>query len=297
MKRRILVSFFLVFMMLFGRLAFAADDTVLAKIGNKTITQSDFDRIISYYPEEQRKAIESNPKIKFKLLRGVVQWIVISDIAKKKGFDKKPEIKKELELALNRFLAGEYLAWVMGQSVDVTDKDIKQYYEANKQEFKSPERVEARHILFKVAKDATEKQKKEVRKKAELVLKKIRNGADFAKLAEEYSDDPGSKSRGGLLGYFARGRMVKPFEKVAFSLKPGEVSDIVETRFGYHIIKVEKRQPAGILPLDQVKDRIKRKLFDEFKRAKISEYVEKAMKKADVKIFQDKLVPAKTQSK
>jgi parvulin-like peptidyl-prolyl isomerase len=138
------------------------------------------------------------------------------------------------------------------------DEMISNYYNEHKNEY---EQVRARHILISTSpqeegtppgaaqdKDAAAKKplsKEEARKKAESILARVRKGEDFAKLASEFSDD-GSKESGGDLDYFSRGRMVPEFEQVAFSLKPGEVSDLVETQYGFHIIKVEDRRPAPV---------------------------------------------------
>ncbi|MCP4669038.1 MAG: hypothetical protein GY849_22095, partial [Deltaproteobacteria bacterium] len=121
--------------------------------------------------------------------------------------------------------------------VKVTDQEIEDYYEVNRDGFLEPKQVRARHILFKVGQDATDEKEKRAREMAKLVLEKAREGKDFAALAKEYSEGP-SSVKGGDLGYFSQGKMDKSFEDVAFALKKGEISDLVRTRFGYHIIKV-----------------------------------------------------------
>ena len=148
--------------------------------------------------------------------------------------------------------------------VEVTEEEIKGYYEANKEtEFKEGEQVKARHILIKVPSGASDEEKKKLREKAEKILKEIKSGADFAEMARKYSEDEATKDKGGDLGWFGRGRMVKEFEDVAFSLKPGQVSDVVETVYGYHIIKVEDKKPERIKPLEEVRDEIRGKLAKE----------------------------------
>ncbi len=129
---------------------------------------------------------------------------------------------------------------------------------------------------------------------AQQLLEKIKQGESFAKLAQENSDDPGSKEKGGDIGFFGKGRMVKPFEDAAFSLKPGQVSDVVETKFGYHIIKVEDYKEAGTKTFEEVKDLIKKQLEMELGRTKATEFIKKAVEDAGMKIYTDKLtgVPA-----
>ncbi len=143
--------------------------------------------------------------------------------------------------------------------VDISEQQIKDYYEENLDSYTEPEQVRARHILFKLDKDAPDATVAEVKAKAEDVLKQAREGKDFAKLAEKYSEGP-TRSRGGDLGYFSKGQMVKPFEDAAFGLKAGEISGLVLTQFGYHILKVEDVKEAGTKTLEQVNDSIKKTL-------------------------------------
>jgi peptidyl-prolyl cis-trans isomerase D len=136
--------------------------------------------------------------------------------------------------------------------VEVTDEMVQQYYEDHKSAYLKPEQVHARHILFKVSADASAEQKEAVRKKAEEVLQKVKAGGDFAALAKQYSEDS-SAAEGGDLGTFPRGKMVPPFENAAFALAPGTTSEIVESPFGFHIIKVEAKEEAGTQSLDEVR--------------------------------------------
>jgi len=136
-----------------------------------------------------------------------------------------------------------------------TELEIKDYYEYNTATFTEPKQVRARHILFKLGEDATEEQDKETREKANAVLEEARQGKDFAALARKHSEGP-TKGKGGDLGYFKAGQMVKPFEEAAFKLKKGEVSDLARTRFGYHIIKVEDIKEARTKPFEEVRGQI-----------------------------------------
>lgn len=139
--------------------------------------------------------------------------------------------------------------------VEITEKEIESYYEYNAKMYSQPKQVKAKHILLKVEQGDTEEVKNKVKKRAEKVLEKARKGEDFAALAKEYSEGP-SKSQGGDLGYFKTGQMEPPFEEAAFALKKGEISDLVQTRFGYHIILVEDIKAAGMTPLEQVREDI-----------------------------------------
>ena len=147
--------------------------------------------------------------------------------------------------------------------VEPKDGEIAEYYELNKDErFASPEQVHARHILVKAAPSASEDAKAKARKKAEDLLAKVRDGGDFAALAKKNSEDTSAAS-GGDLGFFPRGTMTPPFEEAAFALEPGQISDVVQTPFGFHIIKVEERREAGPKPLDAVRAEVVEALKNE----------------------------------
>ncbi|HTH44622.1 MAG TPA: SurA N-terminal domain-containing protein [Oxalicibacterium sp.] len=145
----------------------------------------------------------------------------------------------------------------LASQVNVSDADIKSYYEQNISHFRTDEERRASHILIAVKKDASEADKAAAKAKAEKLLATLRQHPDqFAKLAKENSDDPGSAAHGGDLDFFGKGMMVKPFEDAAFKLKQGEISDLVQSEFGYHIIKVTAIKPAATKPLEQVKNDI-----------------------------------------
>ncbi|MCD6306667.1 MAG: SurA N-terminal domain-containing protein [Deltaproteobacteria bacterium] len=139
--------------------------------------------------------------------------------------------------------------------ISISEEEIQSFYEYNHAAYEQPAQVKARHILFELDEDAPEKTEQAVRMKAEAVLEKVKKGEDFAKLAKEYSGCP-SKERGGDLGYFEKGQMAPAFEEAAFSLKKGEVSELVRTPFGYHIIQVEDIKEAGTQPLEEVRNDI-----------------------------------------
>jgi len=144
--------------------------------------------------------------------------------------------------------------------VVISDEEVESYYEENKDMYQQEWQVRARHILFKLEAEATEEEEEEVRKRALSVLEKARAGEDFADLAKEYSEGPSSE-QGGDLGYFSSGQMVKPFEDAAFGMEKGEISDLVKTQHGYHIIKVEDIKEDRTKILTEVQDEIRRRLL------------------------------------
>ena len=169
--------------------------------------------------------------------------------AQGQDFDQvKKQIKKGLQY--EKFMDTQWAG-----KIDVNEADAKQYYEQNKKQFESPEQVQASHILIKAASSASDEDKAKAKAKAEQLLKKARAGDDFATLAKENSEGP-SNTKGGDLGFFKKGQMVKPFEDAAFALQPGQLSDIVQTQFGYHIIKVTGRKEAGTTSFEDAKEKI-----------------------------------------
>ncbi len=158
--------------------------------------------------------------------------------------------------------------------VTLSEEELERYYRRHLTEFEIPEQVEASHILIRVPEDAGDEAIEEKRALAENVRGEVQSGEDFAELARKHSEDQGSAEQGGNLGYFARGIMVPAFEEAAFGLEPGEVSEIVRTPFGFHIIKVTGRLEAGIKPLDDVLEQVEQGLRQEKARQMA---IEKAM--------------------
>jgi peptidyl-prolyl cis-trans isomerase C len=168
--------------------------------------------------------------------------------------------------------------------IKVSEEDTRSFYDSHPDLFKEPERVRASHILIKSEADTDPVSKEERRKKLEAIKKRLDQGEDFAALAKEFSQCP-SAEKGGDLGYFERGKMAKPFEDAAFAMKPGEVSDIVVTSFGFHLIKVTEKKPERTVPYEESKDRIKQYLERmKFVNEKNS-YVAELKKKGKVELF------------
>jgi len=181
--------------------------------------------------------------------------------------------------AIQEFIDKEFV-----EKITIPNKETKTYYRNNRNLFKRPEQVRASHILVSVDPKGDAPQKAEALKKIEKVQRRLHQGEDFSALAKKFSQCP-SSAQGGDLGYFKRGQMVKPFEEAAFALKSGAVSDIVETRFGYHMIKVVDKKPESIIGYKDVKDELGQYLKQEKVQTEVGLYVGKLKEKAKVERF------------
>ncbi len=187
--------------------------------------------------------------------------------------------------ARNDILVGNMLQTEVAPKVSVTPDQVNDFYQKNPGQFQQPERVRASHILVGFPQNADEAAKKEARTKAAEILKDVKAGKDFAALAKQYSSDPGSAQQGGDLGFFQQGQMVPPFDKAAFSMKPGETSDLVESEFGVHIIRVVDRQAGRAVPLEEVRPQVLQYLEGQSRQAETQKFVEALKAKGKIEIL------------
>ena len=236
------------------------------------------------FQESKQKGIQVNAEDVTKQLQSIKQQVP-SEAEFKKLLGENQITESDLRLQIERDMAIQQLInKEVAQKVMISDEESKTYYDTHPQSFVQPEQVRASHILIKVDADATEAQKTEARKKITAIQQKLKKGEDFASLAENYSEDTTSK-KGGDLGYFGRGQMVEPFEEAAFSLKPNEISDIVETQYGYHLIKVVDKKPEAKLTYAEVKDRLDQYLKQQKLQSAEKLYIDNLRKNAAVEKF------------
>jgi peptidyl-prolyl cis-trans isomerase C len=184
------------------------------------------------------------------------------------------------QLSVERLINEEIAA-----GLSISDEEVHAFYEANTEQLTRPEQIHARHILVKVAPDADEAAKQDARKRIEAVLAEARKpGADFAELARKHSEGP-SAPQGGDLGFVPKGRLVPEFEAAAWALNAGQISDVVETQFGYHVIELQERRPAQVAAEAEVSDRIRDHLRQQKSRSAVQERVRFLRERADVEIL------------
>jgi peptidyl-prolyl cis-trans isomerase C len=287
---------------------------VLAKVNGQPVTRAEFERLVKNM-ESSRGPIPAEQRDQ--VLRGALDQLITYTVLKQeaaarnlsvtdadvdsqlsqmqKQFPNEGEFNKALsdrnttmaqlksdaraDMVINKLVEGE-----LAGTLAATPAEARAFYDQNPDKFTQPETVRASHILLTVAKDADDATRKAARAKIEGLLKRARSGEDFAALAREHSQD-GSASQGGDLGLFPRGRMVPEFEQAAFGLAPGQVSDVVTTQFGFHIIKmVEKKEPSTV-PFEQVSPRIIEYLSNEKKQQRVESFIEEAKKRAKIEVL------------
>lgn len=260
-------------------------EEILANVNNVKITVTDFEKEIESLPANYKGMVNANKR---KFLDDLILQELLYQEAVKKRLEKDKEIISTLERVKKKILAQKLLEKEVMELVKTSEDEIKKYYEENKKDYEMPEQVNAAHILVRVKDGASEAEDKAALEKAEGLLKKIKEGADFSTVAKENSDCP-SSSKGGDLGYFSSGQMVPEFEEAAFKLKVGEVSNIVKTKFGYHIIKVLDKKESRLKELNEVRDEIEQKLTKEKQKSTFENYTEALKAKAKITVNEELL--------
>ncbi len=172
------------------------------------------------------------------------------------------------------------------ESITLPEAEVRKYYDDNQDRFFRPEQVKASHILVKVEPKASEVDKQKALQKIKMIQTKLNSGEDFAAVAKAHSEGP-SGPKGGDLGTFSRGQMVPPFEQAAFALNSGQVSDVVTTRFGYHLIKVFEKHAGGAVPFEQVKSRLAAQLKQQKGSEQVRQYADTLLKAAKIERFDE----------
>jgi peptidyl-prolyl cis-trans isomerase C len=225
---------------------------VLVKIGNRTITRAQFEsRLAELPPEYQDQFKDEEQRREF--LDLYVQAQLLAMEARADKIDRERAIADRIEETTNGILAQEYVSRRLAKAEKATEAELQKYYNEHKEEFLAPATVKAQHILVKVDQNAAPEEEAAALVKIQKIRKELDQGADFAKLAEKYSDDPGSKNRGGDLGFFPKESMVPEFANEAFRLQPGETSQPIRSVFGFHIIRTNEKKPEFVKEFNDVK--------------------------------------------
>ncbi len=298
-----------------GQELLGSPQAVLAKVGDKTVRLTEVDLVTMYWQQsgspEAREA-KSRKDLQLKALDYLIDRLVLAKEANRRGIvadtvrlngmlkqwnaQFKDANDRDAKLAQRNMtydvlresfrqdlVVGDLIRQTVSDTLKLPEERVEQFYRDHPDYF-DMEEVHARHVLVKMDPGAPPESLAAGRQLAEHVRDEARRGVDFADLAARYSDCP-SKAQGGDLGFFQRARMVPAFSEAAFAMQPGQISDVVQTEFGFHVIKVEERRGEGLRPIDEVRPAIRRMLEGEAVQKAVDDWADKLRAQAKVKMM------------
>ncbi|MCX8110013.1 MAG: peptidylprolyl isomerase, partial [Syntrophorhabdaceae bacterium] len=257
---------------------------VLATIDNEKITIEEFNKDIDKIPVNMKMMVATESGKKNYLDKLIIKKLLLRE-AKKENIEKEKEFQDRLSEIKEQLVLETLLKKKINLDSQITEEDMKKYYEKNKETFKREREINTRHILLNTEEEARQ------------IQDKLAKGEDFAELARRYSIDPSAKANGGEIGFHPKGSLLPEYEDAAFKLKKvGQTSGIVKTKFGYHIIKLEGIKPPSYVPYEEVKDYIKQKLAQEKQTQALEKYIKDLKQGAKITINEDLLKDTKTEA-
>lgn len=256
-------------------------DTTLVELGPAKVTLRDFEARLAEVPEKHRRGIADDPQRIGQLLEQIARQRLLTEKSGEAGLAESPEVQARLGLARDQVLAKAMLDHVRDSAEPADyEQQAREHYLTNPDEFMAPERITVSHVLV----STEERPEEEARALADQVMAAARGGEKpFEDLVREYSDDPGAASNAGRLTDVERGQMVAPFEEAAFALEePGDLAGPVETRFGFHVIRLENRKPAEKRPFDAVRASLVERMKERHQDQVVKQYLGKLMNEHDV---------------
>jgi len=250
---------------------------VLATIDDEKITINEFNKELDKIPINMKMMVATQSGKKNYLEKIIMKKLLLRE-ARKENIEKDSEFQERLKEVKEQLIIESLLKKKINVDAQISEEDLKQYYEKNKETFKRDREINTRHILLNTENEARQ------------IKDKILKGEDFAELARRYSIDPSAKATGGEIGFHPKGTLLPEYEEAAFKLKKvGQVSDIVKTKFGYHIIKLEGIRPPSYVPYEEVKDFIKQKIAQEKQAQALEKYITNLKSTAKITINEDLL--------
>jgi peptidyl-prolyl cis-trans isomerase C len=248
------------------------DPHLVAVVGGEKIMDTDIEALLNEIPEQARQRYAS-VEGKRELVQSLAEIKMLSLEAKKQGIDRSPDVKRKIDFMGEQMLARE-LAENTVDKITISDEEISGYYHDNREQFSTGPRVKLRHILL------------DSESEAQAVLARLKKGEDFSALAREKSRCPSSQ-QGGELGWATKGMMVPEFEDAAFALKKGQMSEVVKSSYGYHVIMCDDVEAARQLDLEEVRDTIRQQLKSEKSEETVSALIEQAKKNHPVTVNEE----------
>lgn len=244
-------------------------DRVIALVDGEVVMQSDLDAVLEQVPSQQRMQLEMNPQAKAQYEKAYLDSRILAANARKEGLDKSPAFRRKVEQAVEQLLATELVmrdGKTLEEKAVVKDEDLKAYFEKNQDKFKTPDKYSARHILVSTTPGTgQDKGRTEAEAKARIALiqEELKKGRKLEDLAKDYSDDPGSKDRGGLYEDFDPAGMVAEFAEAVRTQELAKVGAPVKTKYGIHLVEVLKKTPAAVPAFDTVKEQVRQMMTPE----------------------------------
>jgi len=246
-------------------------------IDGDAITLEEFNKDLDKIPMNMKMLVATQSGKKTYLDRLIMKKLLLREAAKSKIEDEK-DFQNRLSDIKEQLLIESLLKKKIAADSQLTDNDMKKYYDANKEKFKKEKEINTRHILLKTDEEAKQ------------VMERLKKGEDFVELAKKYSIDPNAKASGGEIGFHPKGTLLPEYEAAAFKLtKVGQVTGPVKTQFGYHIIRLEGAKPPAYVSFDEVKDFIRQQLIQEKQKELLEKYIEELKKAAKITINEELL--------
>ncbi len=257
----------------------SSDDIVVATVNNEPISKSTLDLLVKQYKGNTNK---DNVTIdeKKQIIKSLMTRYLILQQSSVQALKNDEDIIAKVMVYENNLIVNRFVKDQVDKKVTVTDKELRKYYNLNTHEFRTNPKVQARAILLKT------------KEEAEKILYRLRKGEDFGKLAQDFSIDPFTASDGGSMAILekGKGKVFTQIEEVLFDLKPGEISDVVETAFGFNILSVDEVFPSELKPFEEVREQIKRSILQQKKAQAFEEMSNRLQRDAEIKIFENRLL-------
>lgn len=259
----------------------------IATVGSSSITVDDYQQILDRIPPFNRRRYASK-KGKMELLDKLVEEELFYQEALRKGLDKDDEFTARMEQIRRGILASMVKKDLYDEDVEITEADVKKYYEENQDKFMTPETIKVNLILIRLKRNATPEEEAKAKTKADEAYKKLKAGAKWAAIVEQYSEDRGTKKRGGVLPKVRKGMRGEEFDAVAFAMtKPNEISEVFKDKRGYNIVQFVDKSAAELKDFESVQKSIQRRMKQEKLKDRIEGSLDRLRNKANVKVYED----------
>ncbi|HPM76657.1 MAG TPA: peptidylprolyl isomerase [bacterium] len=261
----------------------------VATVGSSSITVDDYQQILDRIPPFNRRRYASKNG-KMELLDKLVEEELFYQEAMRKGLDKDEEFTSRMEQIRRGILASMVKKELYDEDVEVTEADVKKYYDENQDKFMTPETIKVKLILIRLKRNATAEEEAAAKAKADEALKKLKGGANWDAIVEQYSEDRGTKKRGGVLPKVRKGMRGEEFDAVAFAMStPNQISDVFKDKRGFNIVQFVEKTPAELKDFASVEKSIERRMKQEKLKERIDGTLESLRTKANVKVYEDVL--------